>query len=133
MVLNYDVDGVGWEEISKWEDTDSYCTKIFSRLASKKKKKLKKLLKKDGKPRQHCLKLEVLKKRGYADGNDPGWIERNWWHKATGKKCRSEAAGTLRTEGNSKHGESDCFGYELVQVIMPNYCSPVEGEYGKFE
>lgn len=27
VVLNYDVDGVGWEEISKWEDTDSYCKK----------------------------------------------------------------------------------------------------------
>lgn len=49
------------------------------------------------------------------------------------KKCRSEAVGTLRTDGISKHGESDCFGYKLVQVIMPNYCSPVEGEYGKFE
>lgn len=51
--------------------------KNLLKISFQKEKKLKKLLKKDVKPRQHCLNLEVLKKGGYADGNDPGWIERN--------------------------------------------------------
>lgn len=64
MASNYGVDGVSWEEISKWKDRDIYCRKIYSRFAFKKKKKWKKLLKKDVKPREHSLKLDVLKKRG---------------------------------------------------------------------